>query len=340
MTLDSCESAGSTARFIRLGGMIVTLVMLAAPPVDAAEWKPERPVELITGAAAGGNLDITARAIQTIWQRQEIVSNTVVINKPGGAGTIASAYLSQHAGDPHYLMTLPMTVFTSHIMGTGKFTHTDFSPIAMLFGQYVFVSVREDSPIKSGKQLIERLRQNPASLNFAIATAIGNSIHMGLALPMKAAGIDVKRMKVVPFKSSGVSMTNLLGGHVDVVASTFGTLLPHLAAGRVRVLGVSAPQRLPGTLASVPTWKEQGADATFLNWLGIAAAKGLSTAEVAYWEAAFAALVKTDEWHKDLEKNLRVDTYMNSRGTRKYLDQQYGEIKGILTDIGLAKGAN
>lgn len=339
MTFGSKGIAESIAGCMKQVCVIAGLAMLTQPGW-AAEWKPERTVELITGAAAGGNLDITARAMQAIWQERKIVPNVVVVNKPGGAGTIASAYLSQHAGDPHYLMTFPMTVFTSRIMGTAKYTHTDFSPIAMLFGQYVFVSVREDSPIKSGKQLIEKLRQDPASLNFAIATAIGNSIHMGLALPMKAAGVDVKRMKVVPFKSSGVSMTNLLGGHVDVVASTFGTLLPHLAAGRVRVLGVSAPQRLPGTLAAVPTWKEQGADAAFINWLGIAGAKGLSPAQMAYWDAAFAALVKTDEWRKDLEKNLRVDTYMDSRSTPKYLDQQYSEIKGILTELGLAKAGN
>ena len=323
-------------RFVKLVWVIVALATLTQI-AGAAEWKPERTVELITGAAAGGNLDITARAMQVIWQERKIVPNVAVVNKPGGAGTIASVYLSQRAGDAHYLMTFPMTVFTSHIMGHGKFTHADFSPLAMLFGQYVYVSVREDSPIKSGKDLIERLRKDPASLNFAIATAIGNSIHMGLALPMKAAGIDVKRMKVVPFKSSGVSMTNLLGGHVDVVASTFGTLLPHLNAGRVRVLGVSAPERLPGPLSQVPTWKDQGANATFVNWLGMAGAKDLSAGQIAYWERAIATLAKTDEWRKDLDKNFRVDTYMNSRDTRLYLDQQYGEIKGILSELGLAK---
>lgn len=339
MTLRRPKSVSFMRRLV-FACMALSLLMFVERFVHAAEWKPERPVEIITGAAAGGNLDITARAIQTIWQSRKIVPNTVVINKPGGGGTIASAYLSQHSGDPHRMMTLPMTLFTSQIMGQGKFLHTDFSPISMLFGQYVYVSVREDSQIKDGKDLVDRLRKNPASLSIAIATAIGNSIHMGLALPMKAAGIDLRRMRIVPFKSSGDSMTNLLGGHVDVVASTFGTLLPHLSAGGVRVIGVSAPARLPGNLANVPTWKEQGANAAFLSWLGIAGSKGLNAVELAYWESAFAALVKTDEWREDLEKNFRVDAYMNSRDTKKFLDQQYGEIKGILTELGLAKRVN
>jgi putative tricarboxylic transport membrane protein len=310
---------------------------LAAAGADAAGWKPERPIEFVVGAGAGGNLDIAARAIQGIWEKHKTVPNTLIINKPGGAGTIASNYVSQHTGDPHYLMTFPMTVFTSQIMGNGKFLHTDFSPISMLFGQYVYVSVRADSPIRDGKDLIERLRKAPDSLTIAIATAVGNSIHMGFALPMKAAGVDVKQMRVVPFKSSGESMINLLGGHVDVAASTFGTILPHLKSGKVRVIGFSAPARLPGQLANVPTWKEQGANATFLSWLGIVGPKNLTPAQLAYWENAFATLAKSDEWQKDLDKNFRVDTYMNSRDTRKYLDEQYGVIRDILTEIGLAK---
>lgn len=312
-----------------LGG---TGVHAAAPG-----WQPDRTVELIAGAAAGGNLDITVRSIQRIWQDGNVVPSIAIVNKPGGAGTIASAYLSRHPGDPHKLMTLPMTVFTSRIMGQGEYRHTDFTPVAMLFGQYVFVTVRADSPVRDGRDLIERLRKEPASLSCAIATAMGNSIHMGLALPMKAAGVDIRRMKVIAFKSSGTSMTNLLGGHVDVVASTFGTVQPHLEAGRVRVLGFSAPTRLPGPLAGVPTWREQGADATFLNWLGVAAAKGITASQKAYWEAAFAALVRTEAWRRDLEKNSRVSTYMNAEDSARFLDRQYAEISEVLTDLGLAK---
>ncbi len=308
--------------------------------VVAADWKPERTVEIITTAAAGGNLDITARAIQKIWREQKIIPLNQVINKPGGSGAIAHTYLSQHAGDPHYLLTLSMTMFTSQITGTANFVHTDFSPISLLFGQHVYVSVREDSQIKNGKDLIDRLRGNPASLSVAIATAIGNSIHMGIAIPMKAAGVDVKKMRVVAFKSSGESMTNLLGGHVDVVASTFGTVLPHLNAGRIRVIGFSGNERLPGALAGVPAWREQGADATFSNWLGIVGAKGLSQAQIAYWENAFAELVNNDEWRKDLNKNFRFNSYLNSREANKFLDAQYTEIKSILTDLGLAKRTN
>jgi len=303
----------------------------------AGQWKPEQHVEIIITAAAGSNNDLTMRTIQGIWQNRKMVPIVQVVNHPGGGGAIAYTYLSQRAPDPHYLSILAPTMLTSHIEGKGRFHHSDFTSIALLLSRHIYVTVRADSPIKTGRDLIERLRKDPASLSVAVSSAIGNAIHLGIALPMKAAGVDIKKMKVVAFKSAGVSMTNLLGGHIDVVASAFGTVLPQLSAGKVRVIGVSAAERLPGMLANVPTWREQGANAVFSSWLGVVGAKGLSASQVAYWENAFAVLSRTEEWTKDAAKNYQIGNYMNSRDVRRYWDTQYGELKEILTDLGLAK---
>lgn len=307
---------------------------------DAQGWKPERNVELVVSAGPGGNQDLTARVIQSIWHERKIVSPAIVMNKPGGGGTIAYNYVSQHGGDPHYLLMLAPTLFTSRIMGTTKFRLGELTPIAMLFSEYIFVTVRSDSPVQSGRDLIARLKASPEALSIAIATSVGNHIHMGVALPMKAAGVQIRKMTIVPFKSSAESMTALLGGHVDVAASTFGTVLPHLDAGRVRIIGVSAPQRLTGRLASIPTWSEQGARSEFASWRGIAAPKGLSDAQIAYWESAMAAMAQTDEWKRDVERNFRTPNFMRSADTRKYWDAQYAELEAVMTDLGLAKSPN
>lgn len=300
-----------------------------------ATWKPDRNVEIVVSAGPSGNQDLTARMIQSIWQEKRIVPASIVVNKPGGGGAIAYTYVSQRARDPHVLVMLAPTLFTSRVMGQIKFQHTDFTPLATLFEEYLFVSVRADSPIKTGKDLISRLKAAPDSLSIAIATAIGNHLHLGLALPMKAAGVDIRKMLVVPYKSSGESFTALLGGHIDVAVSTFGTVLPHLEAGRVRVIGVSAPKRMPGLLASVPTWREQGADAVFSSWRGMAGAKGMTEAQVRYWEAALAAMANTDEWKKDVERNFRVPQFLNGRESSKYWDAQYTEVETAMTELGL-----
>jgi len=305
-----------------------------------AQWKPERTAELIVSAGPGGNQDLTARVIQGIWQDKKIVPSAVVANKTGGGGGIASNYLSQHAGDPHYLMMLAPTLLTSRIMGTSKVDHNNYTPLAMLFNEYIFVTVKADSPIKSGRDLIQKLKAAPDSASIAIATALGNHIHMGIALPMKAAGIDIKRMKVVAFKSSGQSLTAVLGGHVDVAASTFSALLPHVTSGALRIIGVSAPQRMTGLLAEIPTWKEQGANAEFDSWRGVVGAQGMSEQQKAYWEKAFAELGKTEEWKKDVEKNFRVNHFLPGREAGRYWNEQYKELEEALTELGLAKRTN
>ena len=326
--------------FLSLQRCTFTCLLALATPALAQGWKPDRNVEIVVSAGPGGNQDLTARVIQGIWQEKKIVSPSTVVNKPGGGGAIAYHYVGQHAGDPHYLVMLAPTLFTSRIMGSIPYRHTDFTPIAMLFNEYIFVVVKSDSPLKTGKDLIARLRSAPDALSVAIATALGNHIHMGIALPMKAAGVDIRKMKIVPFKSSGQSLTAVVGGHVDVAASTFGTVIPHLESGRVRIIGVSAPQRLTGQLAAIPTWIEHGAKADFSSWRGMAAAKNLNEAQVRYWESAMAAMTETDEWKKDVERNHRSAQFMGSRDARQYWDRQYTELEAALADLGLAKPSN
>ncbi len=324
-------------RLILLYGFIS---MLGAGSAMAADWKPEKHVELVVSVAAGGNQDITARTIQRIWQERRIVPSSLVMNKPGGGGNLAYFYMNQHLRDAHTLMLLAPTMFTNRITGSSTAQLSDYTPLAMLFNENIFVSVKADSPIKTGRDLIEQLRKDPAALSVAIASALGNHIHMGIALPMKVAGVEVRKMKVVAFKSSGDSLTAVAGGHVDVAASTFGTVLPHLTAGRVRVIAVSAAQRLPGPLSNIPTWKEQGVDSTFTSWRGVVGAKGISDTQIAYYDQAFAALAATDEWKRDVEKNYWVNNYLPSRDAGKYWSAQYRELEEILTELGLAKRGN
>ena len=318
---------------------LACVLAMALPAGSRAQtpWSPERAVEVIVSVSAGGNQDQTARLIQSVWQERLAVPS-VVVNKSGGGGVIANNYLNQHARDPHYLMLIVPTMLTNRITGAGANNFSDYTPIAMLFNEYVFVSVRADSPLKTGRDLIQRLRAAPETASVAIATAVGNHIHMGIALPMKAAGVDIKRMTIVPYRSSGESVVALLGGHVEVVASTFSTLAPFVAAGRLRILGVSAPQRMSGPLAAVPTWKEQGAGAVFDSWRGVVGAKGLGEAQVKYWEKALEAVSQSAEWGKNAERNFRVNRFMNGQDAYRYWETQYRELEEALTELGLAKG--
>ena len=322
-----------TARLSAVAALFIALGAIAQPA-----WKPERNVEIVSGTAAGGAVDKANRTVQKIWQEKKIVEATaMVVNKPGGGNTIAWNYLNQHAGDGHYVSIAPYTLLTNKIVGTSAITWSDFTPIALLFNEYMTVAVRADSPIKTGADLVARLRKEPSALSIAVASTLGNHIHIGIAKALKAGGVDIKKLKVVAFKTSGESITNLLGGHIDVVSSTTPNVLGQLEAGKIRVIALTAPRRLPGVMAAVPTWKEQGIDGDFSASQGAIGPKGLSAAQVAYWESAFQKLAQTDEWKQELASSHWDANFLTSRETAKYYAAQTAELREILTDLGLAR---
>jgi putative tricarboxylic transport membrane protein len=139
------------------------------------------------------------------------------------------------------------------------------------------------------------------------------------------------------FGSGGESMTALLGGHVGLVVTPSANAIPHLQSGKMRVLAIAAPARLDGVLASVPSWKEQGADIVVANWRPVIGPKNLSAAQVAFWEDAFARLTRNEEWTRDVARSGGVNHYMNSRDLAAYFDAQHAQFRAILTDLGLAR---
>ncbi len=316
----------------------LALLLLAGSACAQSAWKPERNVEIISGTAAGGAVDKANRTVQRIWQDKKILEVTSsVVNKPGGGNTIAWNYINQHAGDGHYVSIAPYTILTNKIIGMSPLSYTDFTPIALLFDEYITVSVRADSPIKNAQDMIERLRKDPSSLSIAVASALGNHIHVGIAKPLKTAGVDIKKLKVVAFKSSGDSVAALLGGHIDVVSSTTPNVLGQLQAGKIRVIAITSATRLSGPLAGVATWKEQGVNIEFNASQGAIGPKGLAAPQLAFWENAFLRLSQSDEWKKELEASNWQSNYRNSQDTARYYEREYAEMKAVLGELGLVR---
>jgi putative tricarboxylic transport membrane protein len=324
-----------------LGAGVVTVLLTGAGTAAAAQppaWKPEKAVELVVPSASGGGTDKTARLIQRIWQDRRVLEVPVsVVNKSGGQGQVALTYLKSHAGDPHSLEIVSAVLLTNQISGSSPFSYTDFTPIALLNSEYVVFAVKADSSIKTLKDLMARLQKDAASVSVAVGTSLGGANHVAAASVARAAGADTKRLKTVVFKSSADSAIAGLGGHVDLVVSSASVLLPHLSSGAMRFLAVSAPRRLGGALASVPTLREQGVDAVVDNFRLMMGPPGLAPAQVAYWDEVMSKLSADAEWKKDLEQNGWENTYMSSRTTMKYLGLQHAELKGVLADMGFAK---
>src|SRR3954464_4675021 len=180
-------------------GLRLALAALAANPLCASSqtWSPTRPVELLVGVSAGGGIDRTARTIQKIMQDKRLVERPVnVVNKPGGGSTIAQAYLNMHAGDAHYYEITATSLMTNHITGKSAASHRDFTPVVMLYDEYLGFAVPAESPIRDGRQLLDALRTRADALPIGIATSAGNTNHIAAAMIARAAGADVKKLKI------------------------------------------------------------------------------------------------------------------------------------------------
>ncbi len=317
----------------------VGAVLLAVSALAAAQpaWAPERAADIIVNTAAGSGPDRMARALQKIWQEQKLVPTAVTVsNRPGGGGAIAYNFLNQKGADGHFVAIASASLISNNVMGRGP-GPSDITPIARLSGEYIAVAVRADSPLKSGREMIEILRKDPGALSVGVATSLGNSNHQAVALALKVSGVDVRKAKNVVFQSGGNAITALLGGHVDVVPASVSSWVGRLKAGEVRLLAVAAPQRLTGDIAQVPTWREQGVNAVVSNWRSLIGPRDMTASQTTYWEAATRKAIATEEWKRELDQGHLTDEFLGSAGFRKYLEEQQAQIRALLADLELVK---
>lgn len=316
-------------------GLALCAACLAA---SAADWKPDKHIEIIVPTGPGSGVDNTARTLQSILQAKKLIETPMSItNKAGGSYGVALTYLSQFPGDAHRVMIQTSTPLTAYLTGQLQMNYFEFTPIASLISEPIAFIVRTDSPVRSGRDLADRLKTDPASLSIALAAARGNAYHIAAALIARAIGADIKRLKIVVFSSSGEAMTALLGGHVDVLSVTPGNFQPLLQAQKIRIPAVASRARLSGLLATVPTLKEQGLDVVFDVPRGFIGPKGLSADQIRYWDGVFQRMIKTEEWRQAVERNQWVEDYRNSADMGKDLKAQYEILKDVLTELGMVK---
>ncbi len=316
----------------------LAFVAVLSNSAAAQTWKPESPVEIIVNCAPGCGPDRMARLMHRVFQTNKWVEPAITVqNKSGGGGAVAQLYLNQFATNGHYIFHTGKSVLTTHAMGRSVAPYTELTPIANLFGEYIGIAVKADSPIKSGRDLIERLKKDPAAASFGIATSIGNTNHQGVAGALKAAGIDIRKTRNVVFQSGALAITAMLGGHIDAVPVSVGSWAPHMKTGAARVIAVSSAERLPGFFAGIPTWREQGANSVVSNWRGVFGPRGMTAAQVAYWEAQFQKLVESPEWKTEMVALNGLSEFLGAARMKKFMEEDYAEVKAFLVELELAK---
>jgi tripartite-type tricarboxylate transporter receptor subunit TctC len=258
----------------RLGAVSLAVAALAAAAfcMPAAQAQvpagyPTKSVMMLVPAAAGGTTDIAARML-AVPLGAALGQTVVVENRSGASGAIAAIAAKRAEPDGY---TLLMQYSGYHVITplvskqALQWDPKDFTPVANVLSAPQIVVVRADLPVKDMGELVAYAKANPGKLNYA-SSGNGSLQHATGAMLEHQAGI---KMTHVPYKGTGPALQDLLGGQVDLTFGTAPPFVPHIQAGKLRVLATTGKTRLP-SLPEVPTTAEAGLpklDAT--SWFGV-----------------------------------------------------------------------
>lgn len=311
---------------------------VASTACGQGTWKPAKAVEFVNPAAPGGSVDLMIRLTKKFAEDNKVFDvPSNVLYKTGANGGIAMDYVGQAVGGNETLLAISHTFLTHKLTGESRTDWRDVTPVGILFKEYHVIAVRADSRIKDGRDLIERLRQDPSSVSFGFFGNPGNHLHLAAAIPLKAAGVDIRKLTTVPYRSGPEAITAVLGGHIDAALVSAVNTEQQVASGRMRVITQSGGKRLPGFLAQVPTWRELGVNVEYATAQGFAGPRGMSREAVAYWESLLGRLSKDEEWNRQLTRSMWDSVYMTGAQHRKYYEEEFAKMQAVLVELELVK---
>jgi len=304
-----------------------------AQPAPAA-WHPVGNVEFFVGAGAGGENDRIARAIQRVLTKEHLVDSMTVLNKPGAAQIIAMTDLSRKEGDGNEI-GLASGSFINAIARKGLDLHHHLTPLVKLFDAYQCYFTAVDSPIKNMVDVRDRLKADPASVTFAFPVGLGSPLHVSVVNVGKTAGAPAKKLVTVVFDSGSDVSVQAAGGHIDVGETSIGSSMPLIQGGKLRMLGIAAPERLPGELAQYPTLREQGLDVVTANSYTVLLPNGLKPEQIAFWADALDRVMVDPDFKLDLERNFWTLKPIRYPEAAQWLQHDYDDNRAVLTELGM-----
>jgi putative tricarboxylic transport membrane protein len=292
-------------------------------------------VKIMAPAAPGGGWDQTARAMQQALVAEKIAKSVQVTNVPGAGGAIGIAqFVNGAKGDGSQLMVNGFVMVGALLMNKSPVTLEQITPIARLTEETQVMVVPANSPIQNAQDLAKLVKADVAKVTFAGGSA-GGVDHIMAALFAAAAGAEAAKVNYIPFSGGGESLAAILGGKVTAGISGYGEYEGQIKAGKLRAIGVTSPQRLPGV--DVPTFKEQGIDLVLTNWRSVVAPPGITPEQKKALADAIEKMVKSATWKDILKQKGWDDAYLPGDAFVSFLKQEQVRVNQVLMSVGLVK---
>lgn len=310
-----------------LGSLGLALAACSDSSGDASadgEFNPGNRITMIVPFSAGGGSDIAGRAIAA--GLEEVTGSTVTVeNRVGGSGAVGYSGLMNAEGDGSTLLASETALITLPIVQDVNFTFESFTPIMKAGEDFNLVVVAADSPFQSMSELIEAAKSE--QLTAAVSGATGPD-HIAWSLIEQEQDIALER---VTFESSSEVLAALMGGHVQVAASSPGELTGQLESGDVRALCALAPERYEyELLADIPTGAEEGVNVTFAQWRGFIAPGGIDDTARDFWIEKAKEYEQTDAYAEFIESNMLQPATSYGDDFVAYLEQYAVDVESVL----------
>lgn len=313
--------------------LALVAVLALSNTVFAQGFTPTRPIEAVVHTGPGGGSDLLARAVALMIEKEKLLPVRMqVVNKTGGGGAVAAAYLAEKKGETHTIGFFTGVWLTNPLTSQeAKVSLKDLTPVARLVLEPALIAVKADAPYKTLADFVNAAKQKPGELK----QSGGSITSRDNVVRQQLQKIGGARWQYISFPGGGERIAALLGGHVNMMVIEPAEAGEHIRAGNMRVLAQVTESRL-SAFPNVPTLKEAGFNVTPVPQVrGIVAPPGIPRENVAYWEGVFKRLTQTESWKKFLADNQFEDGYQNAAELTKFYDQFTGQMRGILQEAGV-----
>ena len=311
--------------------------LLLATGCGVTRGEQSRDLTMLIPNSAGGGYDQTGRAAVAVMDKGDITGGSFeVTNVIGAGGSVAMTRLMNAEGDERTMMTAGLGVVGSLYSFGAPYRLDDATPLAQLIEDQEGILVPPDSPFETIDDLVEAGQDDPGSIVVGGGSSPGGPDHLFPMQLAKAAGIDPKEVKYVPYDGGGPLTSALLGSKIDVGFSGVGEFTGQLASGELRLLAVSGEERLKGDgIGDAPTLTEAGIDLVFTNWRGVFAPPGISEERRDELIAMLEEMHETPEWQQALEDNGWIDEFKTGDDFTTFLQEQDERVATTLEELDL-----
>jgi putative tricarboxylic transport membrane protein len=318
---------------------IAALTVMLSGAATAQDADITGTVDCIAPAGPGGGWDFTCRSLgQIIGGATDHQVNVQTKNMPGAGGGVGFAHIITKRGDDPKVIAAASTATTARL-AQGQFpgmTADMVRWVGAIGADPGIIAVKKDSPYTSLDQLLAALKEDPASVTFAGASAVGGWDHLKILMTAHEAGVkNLNKIKYLSYNNGGSAVTQVIGGHIDALVGVVSSSQGFIESGDLRPLAVLNDKRLAPPLDEIPTSTELGLDVEASNWRGFYMPKGVSDAEYEWWVSTLRQASETDEWRKIMKQNGLVPFERYGKDFDTFVNDQVAKLNQVSREVGL-----